>query len=38
VAAPSVSVEFSPEPLQGGPTRHVMCEIPSGIRAEFIAT
>ena len=37
VAAPSVSVEFSPEPLLGGPTRHMMCEIPGGIRVEFIA-
>ena len=37
VATPSVSVEFSPEPLLGGPTRHMMCEIPGGIRVEFIA-
>ena len=33
----SVSIEFSPEPLLGGPTRHMMCFIPGGIRVEFIA-
>ena len=32
-----VSIEFAPEPLGGGPTRHMMCYIPSGIRVEFIA-
>ena len=33
-----VSVEFSPEPLLGGPTRHMMCNIPGGgIRVEFVA-
>ena len=32
-----VSVEFSPEPLGGGPTQHMMCAIPGGIRVEFIA-
>jgi catechol 2,3-dioxygenase-like lactoylglutathione lyase family enzyme len=37
IATPSVSVEFSPEPLLGGPTRHMMCEIPGGLRVEFIA-
>ena len=33
-----VAVEFAPEPLGGGPTRHMMCAIPGGIRIEFIAT
>jgi len=32
-----VEVEFEPEPLMGGPTRHMMCAIPGGIRMEFIA-
>lgn len=33
-----VDVEFSPEPLLGGPTRHMMCNIPGGgIRIEFVA-
>jgi hypothetical protein len=32
-----VTVEFAPEPLGGGPTRHMMCFIPGGIRMEFIA-
>ena len=32
-----VSIEFAPEPLGGGPTRHMMCNIPGGIRVEFIA-
>jgi len=31
------SIEFAPEPLGGGPTRHMMCNIPGGIRVEFIA-
>lgn len=35
---PGVFVEFSPEPLLGGPTRHLMCEIPGRIRVEFIAS
>lgn len=30
-------VEFAPEPLAGGPTRHMMCCIPGGIRLELIA-
>ena len=30
-------IEFAPEPLGGGPTRHMMCYIPGGIRLEFIA-
>ncbi len=36
-AAEGVKVEFAPEPLGGGPTRHMMCAIPGGIRMEFIA-
>ena len=32
-----VDVEFAPEPLGGGPTRHMMCAIPGGIRMELIA-
>ncbi len=31
------SIEFAPESLGGGPTRHMMCNIPGGIRVEFIA-
>jgi hypothetical protein len=36
-ATPRVWIEFAPEPLRGGPTRHMMCIIPAGIRVEFIA-
>jgi catechol 2,3-dioxygenase-like lactoylglutathione lyase family enzyme len=32
-----VDIEFAPEPLGGGPTKHMMCFIPGGIRMEFIA-
>ena len=32
-----VAIEFAPEPLLGGPTQHMMCTIPGGIRVEFIA-
>lgn len=32
-----VEVDFAPELLGGGPTRHMTCSIPSGIRMEFIA-
>lgn len=32
-----VSVEFAPEPLNGVPARHMVCNIPGGIRVEFIA-
>ena len=35
--ATGVTVEFAPEPLGAGPTRHMMCSIPGGIRVEFIA-
>jgi len=36
-AADGVRIEFAPEPLGGGPARHMMCSIPGGIRTEFIA-
>jgi catechol 2,3-dioxygenase-like lactoylglutathione lyase family enzyme len=32
-----VEVEFAPEPLGDGPTQHMMCAIPGGIRVEFVA-
>jgi catechol 2,3-dioxygenase-like lactoylglutathione lyase family enzyme len=32
-----VVIEFAPEPLGGGPTQHMICTIPGGIRLEFIA-
>lgn len=32
-----VDIEFAPEPLGGGATKHMMCFIPGGIRLEFIA-
>jgi catechol 2,3-dioxygenase-like lactoylglutathione lyase family enzyme len=32
-----VEIEFAPEPLGGGPTRHMMCAIPGHIRLELIA-
>jgi catechol 2,3-dioxygenase-like lactoylglutathione lyase family enzyme len=34
---PDVDIEFEPEDLNGGPTQHLMCNIPGGIRVEFIA-
>ncbi len=36
LAAAGVPIEFPPEPLRGGPARHMMCYEPSGIRVEFI--
>ena len=33
----NVEVEFAPEPLGSGPTQHMMCTIPGGVRVEFIA-
>ena len=30
-------IEFAPEPLGDMPVRHMMCNIPGGIRVEFIA-
>lgn len=35
--APGVTIEFGPELLGKGPSRHMMCRIPSGIRLELIA-
>jgi catechol 2,3-dioxygenase-like lactoylglutathione lyase family enzyme len=32
-----VEIVFAPEPLGGGPARHMMCTIPGGIRMELIA-
>ena len=32
-----VEIEFTPEPLGAGPSHHMMCTIPGGIRVEFIA-
>lgn len=32
-----VKIEFAPEPLHEGPVRHMMCNIPGGVRVEFIA-
>ena len=31
-----VKIEFSPEPLGAGPTKHMICYEPSGVRVEFI--
>lgn len=36
VAADNVDIEFAPEPLREGPTMHMMCYEPCGIRIEFI--
>lgn len=36
-ATDGVEIEFAPEPLGGGPTQHMICAIPGGIRVEFIA-
>lgn len=36
-ARDDVEIEFSPEPLRGGPTRHMICAVPGGVRVEFIA-
>lgn len=36
VRTPGVTIEFAPEPLSGGPTRHMMTREPSGNRLEFI--
>jgi lactoylglutathione lyase len=35
-AAENVVIEFAPEPLRNGPTMHMMCYEPGGIRIEFI--
>lgn len=36
-ARDDVRIEFAPEQLGGGPTRHMMTRIPGDIRVEFIA-
>ena len=36
VTAESIAIEFAPEPLRGGPTMHMMCFGPCGMRCEFI--
>lgn len=36
-ATDGVEIEFAPESLGSGPTPHMMCSIPGGIRMEFIA-
>ncbi|UCB55432.1 MAG: VOC family protein [Thiotrichales bacterium] len=35
-AAANVEIEFAPEPLGDGPSTHMMCYQPGGIRIEFI--
>ncbi len=35
-AVENVVIEFAPEPLRNGPTTHMMCYEPGGIRIEFI--
>ena len=37
LGTPNVVVEFAPELLGGGPTRHMMCSVPGGVRVEFLA-
>lgn len=36
-AREDVEIEFDPELLGGGPTRHMMCHVAGGVRVEFIA-
>lgn len=36
-STPGVTIEFGPEPLGKGPSHHMMCQIPGGIRLELIA-
>ena len=36
LAAGNVDIEFAPEYLRAGPTTHMMCHEPGGIRIEFI--
>jgi catechol 2,3-dioxygenase-like lactoylglutathione lyase family enzyme len=36
-ARDDVTIEFAPESLGGGATRHLMCRIPGNIRLEIIA-
>lgn len=35
--APDVDIEFAPERLGELPVRHLMCNMPGGIRVEFLA-
>ena len=35
--ADGAEIEFAPEPLGEGPTHHMMCTIPGGVRLELIA-
>lgn len=37
VESGNVDIEFKPEQLGSGATKHMMCIIPGGIRVEFIA-
>ena len=37
LVTPGVTIEFAPEPLGAGANQHLMCNIPGGIRIEFIA-
>ena len=37
VESGNVDIEFKPEQLGSGSTKHMMCIIPGGIRVEFIA-
>jgi catechol 2,3-dioxygenase-like lactoylglutathione lyase family enzyme len=37
VAAPDVDLEFAPQDLMNGALKHLMCNIPGGIRVEFVA-
>lgn len=36
LASDHVEVEFGPELLRDGPSQHMMCREPSGVRVEFI--
>jgi catechol 2,3-dioxygenase-like lactoylglutathione lyase family enzyme len=36
LAAENIKIEFAPENLREGPTKHMMCYEPSGNRIEFI--
>ena len=37
VATPGVEIEFAPEALLDGALKHLMCNIPGGVRVEFVA-
>lgn len=36
-AEPGVVIEFAPENVGGGPSRHFICRIPGGLRLELVA-